>query len=189
MRALRVIVADAGLLARSDVVTLCERAQLDIVGEALEWTGIAGLVESRAADLILIAGDPDFARGAAAFPLASVALAPDALAAKEYADSGVFAVVTPTLEPEMIASIAQLAVARAGDLAAVRGEADKLRDQLETRKLVERAKGVLMQRLGVNEEAAYKKMQRASQDENRKMRDIAESILSAERLYSEPQPG
>jgi AmiR/NasT family two-component response regulator len=54
---------------------------------------------------------------------------------------------------------------------------------LETRKVVERAKGVLMRRLGVSEEAAYRKMQKASQDENRKMRDIAESILSAERLY------
>ena len=55
----------------------------------------------------------------------------------------------------------------------------------------ERAKGVLMRRLGVSEDAAYRRMQKASQDENRKMKDIAESILSAERLYGDedqPQP-
>jgi two-component system, response regulator PdtaR len=188
MRALRVIIADAGLMARSDVVQLCERANLDVVGEAVDWNGVAEVIASRAADLVLTSGDPDFARGATGTDTPTIALAPDALAAKGYADCGVFAVVTPTMEPEMIASMAHLAVARGADLAAVRSEADKLRDQLETRKLVERAKGVLMQRLGVTEEAAYKKMQRASQDENRRMRDIAESILSAERLYAEPKP-
>jgi len=37
----------------------------------------------------------------------------------------------------------------------------------------------------VNEDAAYRRMQKASQDENRKMKDIADSILSAERLYGD----
>lgn len=186
MRALRVVVADGGLVARPDIVLLCERAHLDLVGEAVNAAGVQEVAKTRAADLVLACGSPDLVREIATLEWPSIALVPDAVAAKEYAEAGVYAVITPAIEPEMIASIARVAVARAADLAAVRGEADKLRDQLETRKLVERAKGVLMQRLGVTEEAAYKKMQRASQDENRKMRDIAESILSAERLYAEP---
>jgi response regulator NasT len=83
----------------------------------------------------------------------------------------------------MLSATAATAVERAADLAALQKQVDDLRDTLETRKIVERAKGVLMRRLSVSEEDAYRKMQRASQDENRKMRDIAESILSAERLY------
>ena len=190
MRALRVVIANDGLISRSDLALLAERSNLDCVGEAVEWAAVADLVSSRAADLVLIAGDADYCRGCSALPpsLATIVIAPDAAAAKEYADSGSFAVITPSFEPEVLASIAALAVQRAADLAAVRKEADGLRDQLETRKLVERAKGVLMKRLGVTEDAAYRKMQKASQDENRKMRDIAESILSAERLYAEPPP-
>ncbi|TMK77357.1 MAG: ANTAR domain-containing protein [Actinobacteria bacterium] len=117
--------------------------------------------------------------------MATAILAPDAQSAKEFADCGAFVVLTPAVEPEVMAAIGTSAVARAGDLRAARQEAENLRGMLETRKVVERAKGVLMRRLGVSEDAAYRRMQKASQDENRKMREIAESILSAERLYGD----
>ena len=84
-----------------------------------------------------------------------------------------------------MSALANTAAARASDLRAARQDAENLRGLLETRKVVERAKGVLMRRLGVAEEVAYRRMQKASQDENRKMKDIAESILSAERLYGD----
>ncbi|MFY9586548.1 MAG: ANTAR domain-containing protein, partial [Actinomycetota bacterium] len=58
-----------------------------------------------------------------------------------------------------------------------------LKDQLETRKLVERAKGVLMDRLGLSEQEAFRKLQKASQDENRKMREIADSVIRAEKMF------
>jgi response regulator NasT len=142
-------------------------------------------VASRSADLVLVSGDPDFAQGLSVLigEVASIIIAPDAPSAKEYAECGAFAVLTPQTEPEVLAAIGTTALARAADLRAAREDADSLRGMLETRKVVERAKGVLMRRLGVSEDAAYRKMQKASQDENRKMRDIAESILSAERLY------
>jgi response regulator NasT len=56
-------------------------------------------------------------------------------------------------------------------------------EQLEARKLVERAKGVIMKRLGLSEDEAYRRLQKASQDENRKLRDIAESVLRAEKVF------
>jgi len=75
------------------------------------------------------------------------------------------------------------ALARANETAGARGEAANLRDQLETRKTVERAKGILMDRLGLSEQDAFRKLQKASQDENRKMRDIAESVIRAEKMF------
>lgn len=185
MRALRVVVADGGLVPRSELASLCERAGFEIVGETPQWSQIPDMVSSRAADLILVSGGPDFARGLAeiAHLVPGVALAPDARATKEYAECGASAVLTVQAEPELVWASIHTAVSRHAELRAVRTEVEKLRDQLETRKVVERAKGVLMRRLGVDEDAAYRKIQRASQDENRKMRDIAESILSAERLY------
>lgn len=186
MRAVRVVVADGGSMPRAELSRLIERFPFDVVAEAVSWVEVHHLVGSKAADLVLIAGDPDFALGASELACASIAVVPDAAAAKDYANGSVFAVISASMEPEMISSVASLAVARAEDLATARTEIVKVRDQLEGRKLVERAKGVLMRRLGISEDAAYRKMQRASQEENRKMSAIAESILSAERLYAEP---
>src|SRR5258706_8685988 len=192
MRLMRVVIADGGP-SRSALVDLASDAGFELVGESPTWDTICDLVASRSADLVLVSGGPDFAQGISvlAGEVASIVIAPDALSAKEYAESGAFAILTPNVEPEIVAAIATTAVARAGDLRAARHEADNLRGMLETRKVVERAKGVLMRRLGVSEDAAYRRMQKASQDENRKMKDIAESILSAERLYGDgdqPQP-
>lgn len=185
MRSLRVVIADGGAVPRSDLLHLSERAGFELLGEATSWPAVVDLVTSRSGELVLVSGNPDFAAGVTALDgrVASVIVAPDAQATKEYADCGAFAVLTPDAQPEMLASTAWVAVSRAADLAAARKEIGDLRDMLETRKLVERAKGVLMRRLGIPEDVAYRRMQKASQDENRKMRDIAESILSAERLY------
>ncbi|HJT37799.1 MAG TPA: ANTAR domain-containing protein [Actinomycetota bacterium] len=190
MRPLRVVIADGGVTSRSALIRLTNDAGLELVGEAPTWDAICDLVASRAADVVLISGSSDFARGLAILggEIASAIVAPDAQSAKEYAESGAFTVFTPDVEPDVMAAILMTAVARAADLRAARQEADNLRGMLETRKVVERAKGVLMRRLGVSEDAAYRRMQKASQDENRKMRDIAESILSAERLYGDEQP-
>ena len=186
MRPMRVVIADGGT-SRSALLDLANDAGFELVGESPTWDTICDLVASRSADLVLVSGGPDFAQGVSilAGEVASVVIAPDAPSAKEYAECGAFAVLTPNVEPEVVAAIATAAVARAADLRAARQDADNLRGMLETRKVVERAKGVLMRRLGVPEDAAYRRMQKASQDENRKMREIAESILSAERLYGD----
>ena len=193
MRPLRVVIADGGGTARAVLVRLAEDSGFELVGEAPTWDSVCDLVASRAADLVLISGTPDYAAGLRVLDgaVATAIVAPDAQSAKGYADCGAFIVLTPEVEPEVLAVLGSTAVARAGDLRAARQEADDLRGMLETRKVVERAKGVLMRRLGVEEDAAYRRMQKASQDENRKMKDIAESILSAERLYGDedqPQP-
>ena len=186
MRPMRVVIADGGT-TRSALLDLASDAGFELVGESPTWDSICDLVASRTADLVLVSGDPDFVGGLSilAGEVASVVIAPDASSAKEYAECGAFAVLTRSVEPEVLAAIATTAVGRASDLRAARQDADNLRGMLETRKVVERAKGVLMRRLEVTEDAAYRRMQKASQDENRKMRDIAESILSAERLYGD----
>jgi len=183
---MRVVIADGGT-TRSALLDLASDAGFELVGESPTWDSICDLVASRTADLVLVSGDPDFVGGLSilAGEVASVVIAPDASSAKEYAECGAFAVLTRSVEPEVLAAIATTAVGRASDLRAARQDADNLRGMLETRKVVERAKGVLMRRLEVTEDAAYRRMQKASQDENRKMRDIAESILSAERLYGD----
>ncbi|MBI3976260.1 MAG: response regulator [Armatimonadetes bacterium] len=71
----------------------------------------------------------------------------------------------------------EVALARFRDLQSLAEEVTDLQKSLETRKLVERAKGALMQRLGLSEEEAYLRLQRASRASRRGMKEIAQGVL------------
>jgi len=73
-------------------------------------------------------------------------------------------------------------MARYDEFKSLKVEVDDLKEAIETRKLVERAKGILMKRCNITEEDAFKLLQTHSQKENKKMREIAETIVSASKL-------
>ncbi|MBI5302990.1 MAG: response regulator [Chloroflexi bacterium] len=85
----------------------------------------------------------------------------------------------PISENDLLPAIA-LAVSRFKEFQSLHREVDDLRDALETRKLVERAKGILMRRLNLTEEEAFRRMQRRSQNENKKLGEIAQAIITAD---------
>ncbi len=87
----------------------------------------------------------------------------------------------PVSEQDLLPTIA-LAVSRFREFQALHQEVDDLRDALETRKLVERAKGILMRRLNLAEEEAFRRMQRRSQNENKKLGEIAAAIITADEM-------
>jgi response regulator NasT len=78
----------------------------------------------------------------------------------------------------------EIAIQRARDLREARAKADDLEIQLRDRKLIERAKGVIMQRQHVTEEAAYRTLQRESRNQRRRMADLAQSVLSAQEILA-----
>ena len=65
----------------------------------------------------------------------------------------------------------------------MRREVADLREALEARKVVEKAKGILMRRLDLSEEEAFKRLQKQSQDTNRKLSEVAEAIVMADRMF------
>ena len=180
MRPLRVVIADGGGTTRAVLLGLANDSGFELVGEAPTWDAVVELVSSRAADLVLVSGGPDFAQGLSvlAGEVATAIVAPDAQSAKEFADCGAFVVLTPAVEPEVMAAIGTSAVARAGDLRAARQEAENLRGMLETRKVVERAKGVLIDRYGMAEGDAFRFLQQAAMDRRLSMREVADAILA-----------
>lgn len=87
--------------------------------------------------------------------------------------------VKPVSESDLLPAIA-LAMSRFQEFEELHREVDNLRDALETRKLVERAKGILMRRLNLSEEEAFRRLQRRSQNENKKLGEIANAIIMAD---------
>ncbi len=85
----------------------------------------------------------------------------------------------PISESDLLPAIA-LAISRFEEFQNLHREVDDLREALETRKLVERAKGILMRRLDLTEEEAFRRLQRRSQNENKKLGEIADAIITAD---------
>lgn len=94
--------------------------------------------------------------------------------------SGAVAFLPKPVPPRMLDSTIRLAVARAVALRQARQEAADLKQMLEDRKIIERAKGILMRRTGCSEPEAYRILQRSSQDRSKRMVDIARAVLDAE---------
>jgi response regulator NasT len=76
-----------------------------------------------------------------------------------------------------------LALLRFGHFQALAKEADSLRQALEDRKLVERAKGAVMKRLGVGEEEAFRRLRGFARSRNRRLAEVARDVLTAEELF------
>ena len=76
----------------------------------------------------------------------------------------------------------EIALARFREFRALEKELGDTRAALETRKIVERAKGVLMDRYGLKEEEAFRRIQKLSMDTRKPMREIAEAILLARQI-------
>lgn len=82
--------------------------------------------------------------------------------------------------PRVLDSTIRLAATRAKELASARKDADSAKQALENRKVIERAKGILMRRTGSSEQEAYRILQRTSQDRSVPMVEIAKAVLASE---------
>jgi response regulator NasT len=94
-------------------------------------------------------------------------------------DAGVFGyLVKPFRESDLLPAI-EAARARHAELQALRDEAGSLRDALEARKLIERAKGLLMEKDGLSEGEAFARLRGASQQTGRPLREVAQAVCAA----------
>ncbi len=88
----------------------------------------------------------------------------------------------PVAEDDLLPAIT-LALTRFKEFESLRREVADLRDALEARKVVEKAKGILMRRLNLTEDEAFKRLQKQSQDTNRKLSEVAEAVVMADRMF------
>jgi two-component system, response regulator PdtaR len=96
--------------------------------------------------------------------------------------AGVLAFLVKPLRPEELGPALDVAVSRFRELSAMRQENETLKRTLETRKLVERAKGILMKRLGLSEPDAFRRIQKTAMDTRRPMSEVAQALLLTEEM-------
>ncbi len=90
--------------------------------------------------------------------------------------------VKPVSRDQLLPALT-VALRRFTEFQSVKAEAADAKEALETRKVVERAKGILMQRSNLSEAEAFKRMQKMSQDQSKPLKQIAEEILKADSLF------
>lgn len=182
----RIIVADDESIIRMDLREMLGHLGYDVVAEAADGRTAVDLARKLLPDLVIMdIKMPDMDGISAADELGKGRVAPVVLltAYSEQSligrakDAGVCGyLVKPFRETELMPVI-ELALTRFSEMRELEREVTDLKDALETRKIVERAKGVLMEVHGLRESEAFNRMRKTSMDNRKSMREVAEAVL------------
>jgi len=98
-------------------------------------------------------------------------------------DAGVSAYIVGGLRKERVQNILDLCISRFNAFSRLEGELERTRSALEERKVIDRAKGILMQAKNLSEETAYALLRKTAMNENKKIAEVAQSVITAAELF------
>jgi two-component system, response regulator PdtaR len=184
---LRILIAEDETIIRLDLRDVLERAGHEVCAEARDGEEAVALAQSEHPELAILDvkmprldGIEAARRILAERPIPIVMLTAygqEELVARAV-EAGVFGyLVKPFRETDLLPAI-QTARVRHAELETLRDEAESLAEALATRKVVERAKGILMEREGLSENDAFVRLRRASQSSGRPLRVVAEAVIA-----------
>jgi len=184
---MRILIAEDETIIRLDLRDLLERAGHEVVAEARDGEEAVALARTHEPELALMDVKMPRLDGIEAarkilderpIPIVMLtAYGQDELVGRAV-EAGVFGyLVKPVREQDLVPAIAT-ARARYEELSAVREEAESLADALAARKSIERAKGLLMAKEQLTEQAAFERLRRASQVSGKPLKVIAEAVIA-----------
>lgn len=188
MSELKVLIADDDPIIRLDVKQMLEKLGYTVIGESEDGQEAVEAARRLAPDVCVMDVKMPVMDGIdAASIIAEEGIAPVVLLTaysdqdliSRAQDAGVFAYLVKPFKPGDLAPTIEVARSRFEQNQQLRREVADLNERIETRKLVEKAKGVLMEDHGLSEGEAYRRIQQQSMNARKSMREVAEAILLA----------
>ena len=175
-------------IAIVDALKAGAECEVFVIGNA---TGLARKIAAHRPDIVLIDIDNPtrdmleeltLASGPLERPVAMFVSGSAGDLAKTAIEAGVSAYVVDGLAPERIKPVMDTAIARFQMVRQMRTELAETRRALEERKVIDRAKGLLMKAKGIDEDAAYALLRKTAMDQGRRVADVAEALVTASGL-------
>ena len=185
----RVVIAEDEAIVRMDLKEILEEEGYDVVAETGRGDEAVALVHEHAPDLaILDIRMPGLDGLAAARQITSEHLAAVLILtaysqrslSDEARDAGALAYLVKPFQKSQLVPAIEVALGRYQEMQALRNEVQGLEEQLETRRAVDRAKGVLMDRFSMKEHDAFNFIQKTAMHRREKMKAIAEQVVAGE---------
>jgi len=182
----RVVVAEDESLIRLDIVEILRDNGFDVVGEAGDGETAVQLATELRPDLVIMdVKMPQLDGISAAERLSKNHIAPvvllTAFSQKELveraSEAGALAYVVKPFTPNDLLPAIEIALARYDQIVTLEAEVADMVERFETRKLVDRAKGLLNEKMGLSEPEAFRWIQKASMDRRLTMQDVAKAII------------
>ena len=191
MERTRIIIADDESLIRMDLREMLTNLGYLVVGEVADGRSAVNQARELRPDIIIMdIKMPDMDGIEAAQTLTEERIAPVVLLSaysqrdlvQRAREAGVVAYLVKPYREEELAPAIEVALARFQEFKELEAQVTDLQQALETRKLVDRAKGILMDKQGLSEADAFRKIQKMSMDNRKPMKDVAEAIILAHQV-------
>ena len=186
MKSLKIVIADNESIIRMDLKELLQETEHEVVGEAIDGYHAVELTRKYHPDLVIMdIKMPEMDGITAAKIIADEKIAPvlllTAFSQPEIVErakkSGVLAyLVKPVRESNLFPAM-EIALSRFEEMHELEEELDKVKDSLEMRKTLDRAKGILMDAYNLNESEAYRRIQQYSMVKRKSIKEVAEAII------------
>ncbi len=191
MERTRVIIADDESLIRMDLREMLTNLGYLVVGEVADGRSAVNQARELRPDIVIMdVKMPDMDGIEAATILTAERIAPvvllSAYSQRELVDrareAGVVGYLVKPYREEDLTPAIEVALARFREFQELHKQVADLEQALETRKLVDRAKGILMDKQGLSEAEAFRKIQKMSMDNRKPMKDVAEAVILAHQV-------
>lgn len=182
----RVVVAEDETLIRMDIVEVLREAGYDVVGEAADGEAAVALVTELKPDFVVMdVKMPKMDGLTAAEKIGKDRIAPVVMLTafsqpelvERAADAGAVAYVVKPFTPERLLPAIEVALSRHQQIMALESEIADLSERLETRKVLDRAKGLLQDKMKLTEPEAFRWIQKASMDRRLTMHEVAAAVI------------